>query len=81
MSGELYSALIVGLIAFILLVVDRFVRINPILVSEGFRISGYPMRCGTDLPPCDFPMRCMNGFCYGTDTPQMYDRNPLPVLP
>jgi len=81
MSRELYSALTLGAIAIALLVADRLFRINPFLVSEGFQISGYPTRCGTDLPPCSYGTRCMNGFCRGTDKPQLYDRNPLPVTP
>jgi hypothetical protein len=33
------------------------------------------------MAPCPFPMRCMNGYCHTQDQPQMYDRNPLPVVP
>jgi hypothetical protein len=81
MSRELFAALILGAIAIALLIADRLFRINPFLVSEGFQISGYPKRCGTDLPPCPHETRCMNGFCRETDKPQLYDRNPLPVTP
>jgi len=81
MEVDLYSIGIVLLLAVMLLIADRVYRINPILFREGFAIAGYPERCGVDLGPCPFPKRCMNGFCYSTDEPQMYDRNPLPVLP
>jgi hypothetical protein len=81
MSGELNNALLFGLIAFALLVADRYWRINPFLASEGFQISGQPTRCGTDLPPCPHPLRCINAFCRSSEQPQLYDRNPLPVLP
>jgi hypothetical protein len=81
MSPELYNALILAAIAVGLLIVDRIVRINPFLASEGFQVAGYPVRCGTDLPPCAHPKRCINGFCRGTGQPQLYDRNPLPVVP
>jgi hypothetical protein len=81
MTTDFYNALILAGIAITLLIVDRYVRINPFLAGEGFQISGYPTRCGTDLPPCPYKTRCMNGFCRGTEQPQLYDRNPLPVTP
>jgi hypothetical protein len=81
MNIDLYSIGIIALLAFLFLVADRIIRINPILASEGFQVYGQPQRCGTDLEPCPFPKRCMNGFCYNTNEPQLYDRNPLPVVP
>ena len=81
MSGELDILLGISIIAVTLLIFDRLYRINPFLASEGFQISGYPMRCGIELPPCPHPKRCMNGFCRGEEQPQLYDRNPLPVVP
>ena len=73
--------LIFGCIAVGLLVADRVYRINPFLVSEGFASGGTYQRCGVDLPPCDFPKRCINGICGKVEQRQLYDRNPLPVLP
>ena len=81
MEVDLYSLGILLLLAVMLLIADRVYRINPILFAEGFQVAGYPERCGIDLAPCPFPKRCMNGFCYASDEPQLYDRNPLPVLP
>ena len=81
MSKDLYNALLFGLIALGLLVVDRVFRINPFLQEEGFYVGGNKSRCGVDLPPCSFPLRCMNGFCRGEESPQLYERNPLPVVP
>ena len=82
MEVDVYSLGIVLLIAVMLLIADRVYRINPILFSEGFAVAGYPERCGVDLEPCPFGKRCMNGFCFAAnEQPQMYDRNPLPVLP
>jgi len=81
MKPELYSALVLGGLALCLLVADRIFRINPLLAREGFQVFGQPQRCGLELPPCAFPDRCMNGFCRSSDTPQLYDRNPLPVTP
>ena len=83
MSEELYAVFIFGVLAVILLALDRMYRITPFLVREGFQGFGIPgVRCGVDLPPCNFPMRCINGFCCdSTKTQQLIDRNPLPVLP
>lgn len=81
MKVDLYSVALIALLAIFLLIADRILRINPYLAKEGFVVAGQPQRCGAGLEPCPFPGRCMNGFCYTSDTPQMYDRNPLPVLP
>jgi hypothetical protein len=81
MKVDLYSVALIALLAIFLLVADRVLRINPLLAREGFQIYGQPQRCGTDLEPCPFPKRCMNGFCQKSDIPEMHDRNPLPVLP
>jgi len=69
-------------IAIVLLIVDRIMRISPFMEREGFTSrSGGPQRCGVDLPPCPHPLRCMNGFCFKENQAQLFDRNPLPVLP
>ena len=81
MSQDIYGVVILGAIAIALLVLDRFIRINPFLVREGFQVAGYSTRCGTDLPPCQHPKRCINGFCCTLDSVQLRDRNPLPVMP
>jgi hypothetical protein len=81
MNVDWHAVGIVGVLAIMLLVADRYYRINPFLVREGFQLYGAPQRCGVDLPPCNFPDKCANGFCRGSDTPQLHDRNPLPVLP
>jgi hypothetical protein len=81
MSEEIYGVLTLAAIAIALLVLDRFIRINPFLVSEGFQVDGYNTRCGIDLPPCQHPNRCINGFCCTSEFVQMRDRNPLPVIP
>ena len=81
MSKELYTVLTFGCIAVGLLVADRLYRINPFLLKEGFVSGSSYTRCGTDLPPCDFPLRCINGICGDPAQRQLHDRNPLPVLP
>ena len=79
MNADMYCIALVAAIAIGLLLADRVLRINP-LIYEGFQL-GQPQRCGVDLEPCPFPLRCMNGFCMSSDQPQLYDRNPLPVTP
>ena len=83
MSEELYTVFIFGVLSVILLALDRMYRITPFLVREGFQGFGIPgVRCGVDLPPCNFPMRCINGFCCDSNkSQQLFDRNPLPVIP
>jgi len=81
MQVDTYSIGVILALALLLLVADRIFRINPFLAREGFQLYADPQRCGVDLPPCPFPKRCMNGFCYKSDEPQLRDRNPLPVLP
>ncbi|NBV77652.1 hypothetical protein EBR66_05825 [bacterium] len=81
MNIDSYSLFLIAAIAFLLLIADRILRINPLLAKEGFQVPGYPQQCGKEKEPCPFPTRCMNGFCYSSEHPQMYDRNPLPVVP
>ena len=83
MSFDLTAVFVIALLALGLLIADRYIRINHVLELEGF-LSGSaegPQRCGVDLAPCPHPKKCMNSFCAGTDSPQMHDRNPLPVVP
>ena len=59
----------------LLLVVDRYLRINKYV--ESFT---NPKQCGVDMPPCAFPKRCANGFCISENTPDL-PANGLPVYP
>lgn len=83
MSVDLSALLIIAALALALLFADRYIRINRILELEGFLSGGGagPQRCGVDLEPCPHPQKCMNSFCADTASPQLRDRNPLPVLP
>ena len=83
MSMDLTAILIIAGIALALLIADRYIRINRVLELEGFLsgAGGGPQRCGVDLEPCPHPQKCMNSFCAETNSPQLYDRNPLPVVP
>ena len=70
--------LLLALACFLLVCVDRMFRINPLLESfEGSANS----QCGVDLPPCDFGLQCINGYCKTTRLPAFPSLNDLPVLP
>ena len=88
-----YQLVTIGLIAITLLVVDRFVRIQPLLnkgvyqPQEGFtlntgtgkRVGGN--RCGVDIFPCAEGKRCANGMCISQDTTMPVESSPLIVYP
>ena len=85
-----YQLAIFVLIALILLVVDRYVRIQPYIdggVIEGFKVNsgtvGNPKgkRCGVDLFPCADGLRCANGMCISQGLTMPVEPNPLPVYP
>ena len=85
----------IGLIgvAIVLLVLDRFTRIQPLLITggvgnrgrEGFQMPalfGHRTRaCGVDLESCPEPTKCGNGLCISTDPAPLVEKMPLPVLP
>jgi len=58
-------------VAFILLLADRYLRI------EGF---SNPRQCGVDMPSCMNGTRCINGYCK-SDNPPALGRTLLPVFP
>jgi hypothetical protein len=73
-------------IGVLLLLADRWYRIEPFLGSEGLSWWGSgpsPLlqRCGVGMAPCDFPLKCLNGFCRPQDTPDLTNPLPLPVVP
>lgn len=87
-----YSLGVLLLIAVALLVIDRYVRIQPLLdrgliQQEGFasntgtRVGNDGIRCGVDLFPCPENLRCANGMCMSYDLTTPVERNPLPVRP
>jgi len=84
----------IGLIgvAIVLLVLDRFTRIQPLITGgvgnrsrEGFQMPvlfGNRVRaCGVDLEPCPEPTKCGNGLCISTNPVPLQEKMPLPVLP
>lgn len=87
-----YQLGILGFIAVALLVVDRVIRINPLLnklrlSSEGFKVntgtgsSRKGKRCGLDLFPCGSNLRCANGMCISQDGTMPVESHPLYMLP
>lgn len=63
--------LVVILIGFILLLADRYIRIEPFM-DVSF--------CGIGAAPCPFGKRCINGFCK-PDTLPILQNTMLPVFP
>ena len=78
-------------IALVLLVVDRYVRIQPLLdrgiIQESFKVNGGTIsnpngkRCGVDLFPCAEGKRCANGMCISQNMTMPVDLYPMPVYP
>jgi len=64
----------------VLLILFGILFLNRYVSFDGFRDTMI-QRCGVEMAPCPHPLRCMNGFCRSQDHPQLYDRNPLPVVP
>jgi hypothetical protein len=78
MTGDIGNLLLIAMIALGLLILDRIWRITPML--EGFQ-GGSEAQCGVDLPPCEHPLRCMNGYCKSQALPYFPAKSDLPVLP
>lgn len=38
-------------------------------------------RCGVDIPSCQKPLRCMNGYCKSDSPPTMPPISDLPIRP
>lgn len=79
MQQEVIISLIFLIVACVLLVsqsalyrVEAFRNLNTNLP--------YGM-CGVDLPSCEDPLRCINGYCKPQGTPAIPVTTDLPVLP
>ena len=81
---------LIGAFAIILLVADRYLRIEPALKYsrpslEGFQMpvlyGGRARACGVGLESCPDGTKCGNGFCINTDAKLLEEKRPLPVLP
>ena len=60
-------------IGLLLLIADRYIRIEPFTNQD-------PALCGVDRPPCPFGTRCMNGVCRSDNLPPL-QKTTLPVFP
>jgi len=86
-----YQLVVFVLIALILLIIDRYVRIQPYIdrgvIKEGFKVNSGTVanpkgkRCGVDLFPCADGLRCANGMCISQALSMPVESNPLPVYP
>lgn len=86
-----YQLAVFVLIAFALLIIDRYVRIQPYIdsgvIKEGFKVNSGTVanpkgkRCGVDLFPCADGLRCANGMCISQALTMPAESNPLPVYP
>ena len=74
-KSELYLITLILVLALALLVADRILRIEPFCKG-----SDAPARCGVGFPPCEHPLRCINGKCASTEIPFL-KKTDLPVVP
>jgi hypothetical protein len=78
MDEAIYGLLIIATLAFILLLADRHIRLSRYI--EPFQGSN-GTQCGVDMAPCNFPLRCINGYCNSGRTPHLPVSSGLPVTP
>jgi hypothetical protein len=79
MKPEITAGIILVIVAFLLVLCDRAMRIN-----EGFTnwdTSVPPGMCGVDLPPCPWGTACINGYCKTTQPPTLPYFSDLDVKP
>lgn len=79
MKPEITAGIILVIVAFLLVLCDRAVRL-----SEGFANweTGIPAgMCGVGIRPCPFGTACINGYCKPTNPPTMPYFSDLPVKP
>jgi hypothetical protein len=78
--NEIIAAAIVLLIACFLFGCSSFMRYR----TEAFTDynTDVPLgMCGVDLPPCQYPLRCINGYCKSDQQPGLPESSGLPVEP
>lgn len=83
----------IGLVAIVLLVLDRILRIQPFLMNRVVQREGFQHQvflpamgrrataCGVGLMPCPESTKCGNGLCISVDPVPLVEKYPLPVLP
>jgi len=81
---------LMAVVAFGLLVADRYLRIEPALKYSRASLEGFQMpvlyggrarACGVGLESCPEGTKCGNGFCINTDAKVLEEKRPIPVLP
>jgi len=80
----------IGVIAIILLIADRYIRLQGVMnystpSLESFQMPtkfnrGYRV-CGVDMESCPEGTKCGNGICIETDPSPLEEKVPLMVLP
>jgi hypothetical protein len=78
----LYDLLVLIAVGFVLLIADRYLRIEQFINVEHFTNKSCGVyKLGLDpRPSCDSNLRCINGFC-GSDNPPALKPTTLPVFP
>jgi hypothetical protein len=80
----------IGTIAIVLLIVDRYVRLqgamnysSPSLESFQMPVifNGRARACGVGMKGCPTGTKCGNGLCINADPQPLEEKMPLPVLP
>ena len=80
----------IGIIAIVLLIVDRYVRLQAALNYSAPSLESFQMpaildgrlrACGTGMQSCPAGTKCGNGLCINTDPKPLVEKLPLPVLP
>jgi hypothetical protein len=79
----------IGIIAIVLLIVDRYLRlqggVSGATTLEPFQMpavfDGRLRACGTGMQSCPEGTKCGNGLCINTDPTPLVEKRPLPVLP
>jgi len=84
----------IALIAVALLIVDRYMRIQPLLnvreAGSARKVEGFQMpvifgnkarACGQEFESCPEGTKCGNGLCINTDPKPLEEKMPIPVLP
>jgi hypothetical protein len=81
---------LIGFLALILLLADRYIRIGPALQYSRASLEPFQMpvlrggrarACGAGLQSCPEGTKCGNGLCINTDPKPLEEKRPLPVLP
>lgn len=77
-TETIYGLLIIASLALILLIADRYIRISKYI--EPFQGSD-GAQCGVEMAPCNFPLKCINGYCKTTTPSHLPISTGLPVTP